>query len=428
LGTHPFTYGIHTFQEKNIIQKSNDHNLIALDLTKLKISMKKDWIIVFLVTTMAIAFIACAGCTGSTAPLTSGESSKGSMAVSPATQTITDGYNRTVVIPANPDRIVCSGSGCLRYISYLGAQDRIIGVDSIEKTKQAIEGRAYALANPQYAALPLIGEYRGKDDPEKIIGIDPQVIFKTASLTEQPANAIAAADTLQNKTAIPVVEMPYGDLATDKGRAQAYGTLRMMGTITGKDARAEELIAYIELTTADLKKRTKDIPESERKTAYVGGVSYSGPHGIISTEPAYPPFAMVNVKNIAGQAGTQHADVSKEMLVSADPAFIFIDVGTTQIQGGGAIVELKTNPAFAGLTAVKNKHVYGILPYNFYSTNYESVLADAYFVGKTVYPDRFADVDPAVKADEIYTMFVGKPVFAELNGNYNNTGFRQIAI
>ncbi len=72
--------------------------------------------------------------------------------------------------------------------------------------------------------------------------------------------------------------------------------------------------------------------------------------------------------------------------------------------------------------------MYGVLPYNFYSTNYESVLADAYFIGKTVYPDRFADIDPSVKADEIYAKFVGKPVFNELNRNYNNTGFRKIEV
>jgi iron complex transport system substrate-binding protein len=137
---------------------------------------------------------------------------------------------------------------------------------------------------------------------------------------------------------------------------------------------------------------------------------------------------MVNIINIAGKAGTQHADISKETIVSADPEFIFIDVGTLQIPDGGAITELKTNPAFSNLTAVKNRKVFGILPYNFYSTNYESVLADAFFIGKTVYPDRFADIDPSVKADEIYKMFVGKPVFAALNANYNSTGFQPITI
>ncbi len=194
-------------------------------------NLKKTDIILILVVSIFAALVIIAGCTSST----NTPQNPGSAATSPepVSVSLTDGYGRVVSIPANPDRIVCSGAGCLRYVCYLGAQDKIVGVDSIEKTKQAIEGRAYALANPQFASLPLIGEYRGKDDPEKIIGISPQVIFKTATLTEQPASAIAAADTLQNKTAIPVVEMPYGDLATDDGKEQAYSTIRMMGTITG---------------------------------------------------------------------------------------------------------------------------------------------------------------------------------------------------
>ena len=389
--------------------------------------MKITWTISLIVTTMLLAFALCSGCTGN-ASSSASVKTVGDTPSASATITITDGYGRTVVIPSNPDKIVCSGSGCLRYVTYLGAQDKIVGVDSQEKKTQTNEARAYAIANPQFAGLPLIGEMRGKDDPEKIIGIGPQLVFKTASLTEQSANAIAAADALQNKTAIPVVEMPYGDLATEEGKTDAYATLRLMGTITGKSARSEELIAYINATTADLKKRTQDIPESERKTAYVGGVSYSGPHGIVSTEPAYPPFAMVNIKNIASGTGTQHADISKETIVNADPEFIFIDLGTLQIAGNGAIGELGTNPAYASLSAVRNKKVYGVLPYNFYSTNYESVLADAYYVGKTVYPERFADVDPKVKADEIYTMFVKKPVFATINANHNTSAFAPLII
>ncbi|MGB4050927.1 MAG: iron ABC transporter substrate-binding protein, partial [Methanoculleus sp.] len=66
--------------------------------------------------------------------------------------------------------------------------------------------------------------------------------------------------------------------------------------------------------------------------------------------------------------------------------------------------------------------------YNFYSANYETILANAYFVGKTLYPDRFADVDPVEKADEIYTFFVGKPVFADLNGQYDSLGFAKIPL
>lgn len=360
-----------------------------------------------------------AGCTGTEAA----QSGVGE------TNTVTDGFGRTVAVPSPPESVVCSGSGCLRYLVYLQGQDLVVGVDDIEKKDQAIEGRPYALAyGAQFKGLPLIGEFRGKDDPEKILGIGPEVIFKTGSSGTAYATSAAEADKLQERTGIPVVAFPSGSLRNDAEKAEMYEGLRVMGRVIGKEERAEEVIAYIEATIADLETRTGDIPEDERKTVYVGGVSYAGAHGIISTEPAYPPFLWVNAENVAAGLGTAHADVAKEALVDWDPEYLFIDVGTIQTESDGAIGELKNDPALKGLTAVKEGRVYGVLPYNFYSTNYETVLANAYFIGKTLYPDRFEDIDPKEKADEIYTFFIGKPVFSEHNSQYRDLGFGKIPL
>ncbi|HHV23783.1 MAG TPA: iron ABC transporter substrate-binding protein [Methanosarcina sp.] len=342
--------------------------------------------------------------------------------------TLTDGVGREIAIPGNAERFVCSGAGCLRYLIYLQAEDNIVGVDSIEKKENEIEGRPYALANPQLKDYPLIGEFRGKDDPEKIIAIDPQVILKTGTTGQPAATNAADADSLQSKTGIPVVMLSYGSLKNEEQKAEMYDSLRIMGEAAGKQERAEEVIAYIEATMQDLESRTVDIPDSERKTVYVGGVSSAGAHGIVSTEPAYPPFLWVNAKNVAAGMGADHADIAKEALVDWDPEYLFIDVGTIQMGNEGAIGELKNDPALKGLSAIENGKVYGVIPYNFYSTNYESVLANAYFVGKVLYPDRFEDIDPEAKADEIYTFFLGKPVFSDLNGQYNDTGFKQILL
>ncbi len=345
------------------------------------------------------------------------------------TAMITDGFGRTVTIPSPLESVVCSGSGCLRYLVYLQSQNLAVGVDDIEKEGRAIEGRPYALAyGSQFKDLPLIGEFRGKDDPEKILGIGPAVILKTGSTGTAYATSADDAEKLEAKTGIPVVAFPYGSLRNDAEKAEMYAGLRTMGEVLGKQNRAEEVIAYIEATIADLEARTADVPEVERKTAYIGGVSSAGAHGIISTEPAYPPFLWINAKNAAAGLGTAHADVAKEALVDWDPGYIFIDVGTIQMESDGAIGELKSDPALQGLSAAKEGRVYGVLPYNFYNTNYGTVLADAYFIGKTLYPDRFADIDPEEKADEIYTFFIGKPVFGDLNGQYRNLGFVEIPL
>lgn len=372
------------------------------------------------------AMLAAAGCVSTSAPSTAAPPAASGKA---ATITIKDGFGRDVAIPAHPGHVVCSGSGCLRYLVYLGGKDLVVGVDDIEKKEQAIEGRPYALAwGSQFKSLPLIGEFRGKDDPEKIIGIGPDLIFKTGSSGTAYATSAADADKLQEKTGIPVIAFPYGSLRNEAEKTDMYMGLRVMGKALGREDRADAVIAYIEATMKDLERRTADIPAVDRKTAYVGGVSSAGAHGIISTEPAYPPFLWLNAKNAAAGMGAAHADIAKEALVDWDPEYLFIDVGTLQLDNEGAVGELRNDPALKGLSAVKGGRVYGVLPYNFYNTNYETVLANAYFAGKILYPDRFADVDPAQKADEIFTFFVGKPVFSTLNGQYGNSGFSKIPL
>ncbi|WP_410508965.1 iron ABC transporter substrate-binding protein [Methanosarcina hadiensis] len=387
---------------------------------------------------LILALITSSGCTGESGPEENvkGEAQAEVAGTSTGTDeltesgdiTVTDGFGRTVSIPENVESVVCSGAGSLRYLVYLQAQDLVVGVDSLEKQEAEIEGRPYVLANPQLKDYPLIGEARGKDDPEKIIDIGPQVVLKAGATGQAPAANAAEADSLQEKTGVPVISFPYGSLNNEEKKAEMYSSLRVMGEAVGKEERAEEVIAYIEATMEDLEKRTADIPESERKTVYVGGVSSAGAHGIISTEPAYAPFLWVNANNVAAGMGADHADIAKEALVDWDPEYIFIDIGTLQLGNEGAIGELKTDSSLTGLSAVKNGNVYGVIPYNFYSTNYESVLANAYYAGKVLYPDRFEDIDPEAKADEIYTFFLGKPVFSDLNGQYNDTGFKQIPL
>lgn len=54
----------------------------------------------------------------------------------------------------------------------------------------------------------------------------------------------------------------------------------------------------------------------------------------------------------------------------------------------------------------------------------EVIFANAYFIGKVLFPEKFKDIDPHVKAREIIKNFVGKDVYEELKRNY--PGFKQL--
>ena len=79
----------------------------------------------------------------------------------------------------------------------------------------------------------------------------------------------------------------------------------------------------------------------------------------------------------------------------ADPEVLFLDLSTLQMGSEkGGLFELGSDPLYRELSAVKAGRVFGLLPYNWYAQNFGSILADAWFVGKTLYPERFADIDP----------------------------------
>ncbi|WP_027186168.1 iron ABC transporter substrate-binding protein [Desulfovibrio inopinatus] len=326
----------------------------------------------------------------------------------------------------NVQHVICSGPGCLRLLVYLEAQDRVVAVDDIETKRRAFDARPYALANPQLKKLPTFGEFRGHDNPERILLLNPQpqVIFKT-----YPTMGHDAAE-LQQKTDIPVIPLNYGDLTAH--RSDLYASLRIMGEVLGKQERAEAVIAFFDDQIHQLAARTKDIPDDQLPTVYIGGVAHKGPHGYQSTEPAYPPFLFVKtlpVTRLGDGSGKnlQHADIAKEKIVEWNPDYLFLDLSTLQLgESAGALYELRTDPAYATLTARKNGKVYGVLPYNWYTQNCGSTLADAWFVGKLLYPDRFEYIDPVQQADTIYTFLVNKPVFAEMNALFNSMAFRPI--
>ena len=353
-----------------------------------------------------------------------------SLALLPVTlcaRTVTDGLGRQVEIPDKVERVICSGPGCLRLLVYLQARDTAVGVDDIEKKSSIFDARPYALANPRFRELPLIGEFRGNDNPELIATLDPrpQVMFKTfIGAAQDPSE-------LEGKIGMPVVVLNYGDLGAR--RQDLDQSLLLMGQVLGREQRAREVISFMDSLVADLRQRTADSPEIAQTICYVGGVALKGPHGFQSTEPGYPPFTFVGARNVAAWQGPGKAPgvttVAKEKILEWNPSVLFVDLSTLQLgDKAGGLHELRTDPAYQALDSVRQGRVYGLLPYNWYNVNFGSVLANAYYVGSVLAPDRFRDIDPAAKADEIYEFLVGARVFAEMDQAFGSLVYQKIPV
>ncbi|HJJ41863.1 MAG TPA: ABC transporter substrate-binding protein, partial [Methanocorpusculum sp.] len=196
--------------------------------------------------------------------------------------------------------------------------------------------------------------------------------------------------------------------------------------------RAEAVIKYFKDTREDLESRVAGISDDSKPTVYVGGISFSGTHGITGSDPTYYEFTVLHAKNAAGSISTTtstgYAEVSKEQILAWDPDIIFIDLNTMSAAGGGAIYELKTDPSYQELKAVKTGQVYAVNPHTSMGTNHETSMANAYYIGTILYPKQFADIDPGVIADEIYTFMDGAPVYQQLKTNMDGLSYQKIEL
>ena len=326
---------------------------------------------------------------------------------------LTDAIGREVTVPRNISHVLCSGPGCMRYLSYLQATNMAVGADQAEKNPQSSLVPAYLTAHPEIRILPSTGKNTGAEQPETITALEPRpdIIIRMGD------SPLMSADELQKRTGIPVLVLHEGDLSF--GRSTLDYSLRVMGVVLGKSERAEDVIRFFDKVTDNLQTRTWTIPEFQQKKAYFGGYSDPEPGGLYSTTTVYIPFRLVTVRNTAEDYAVQNNisgkyTIPKEALSRMGPDAIFIDM-TTWTRKDNAVTDLEKSEILQGMAAVKQGEVYGLLPDALYGEDHEADLINAYLMGKALYPDKFTDVDPKVMADYIYTFLYGEPLYEEIN-------------
>ncbi len=326
-----------------------------------------------------------------------------------------DMIGREITLAKVAKRVMPNSPETIRLYCYIDGSQGLLGIPEIEK-KIGPAGRPYAFANPDLLNLPVLGGYYHLENYEKILMEKPDVFITTATKDS------AKCEKIQGQINAPVIVLDYGDKVIFEPKM--YQSLEIIGKFTGKEDKAKKLIDYMESIKKDLQDRTKDIPESKKKTAYVGGLIWNGPHGIEGTRANYPLFDVVNVKNVVTETKEGHIDIDKEQLLKWNPDYIFLDLGSMHL-----IQEdyNKNKEYYRSLKAFKNGNVHAQIPFVACHVNVETALANAYYIGKVVYPENFQDVDIVKKSNEIFTNIVGKPVYEQLTNN-NVSGYQKITL
>lgn len=309
---------------------------------------------------------------------------------------VVDALGRKVALPTEVKRIVALGN-TPRMVVYLGLMENVVGVGSLSSDKiSPLTAYAFA-AKDAWKEIPVVGtDAMGNTSyySEEIVAVEPDVILCT-----YPE---ATVKDLEKKTGVPVFAVSAGTLF-DKDYEES---LRLIGEVCGVRDRADTIVKYLSDSLEDLRQRTRGVSEAERPSVLSAAATFKGVHGIESVRLQDPVLDAVNAKNIAArQSGAPAAIVDREQILVWNPDYIFCDFGGVPL----VREDKKKRPDFyERLDAFSTGRVYQHPSSTSYFNNLEISLANCYFIGSILYPQRFADVDAREKAEEIFEFFLGR--------------------
>ena len=303
---------------------------------------------------------------------------------------VQDMVGRTVKIPKNAQRVVTTVPDTLRLVVMLNAVDRVVGITSYvdmgyaDKLEDVL---AYPqLLDPSVARVGAAAEI----DIEKIAEIKPDVVFLYAPYSH-------LADQIEQRAKVPVVCVSAGS-----NPQEFYEALGLVAKVLGKEAQAERIIAYFESKIQDVSGR---IPRDQSPPrVYLADWAYR--YGVGWTTSRYWPLEVAGGVNVAKEVERLHNatyfEVSKEQIVLWNPDVIFIH----GYKGRASAEAILNDPALKSVKAVKEGKVYGVFgPYIGYDP--KMWIVDMYHIGKTLYPERFKDIDVMKLGEEVFRFFYG---------------------
>jgi iron complex transport system substrate-binding protein len=300
------------------------------------------------------------------------------------TLTVIDQSGRTVTVPKNIERVAALHHFGGKVLFALGAQDLLV-----DQALYHDENEAMAKVNPAFAAKPRL--VQGHDiSNEEMVALRPDIAIAYTSFDP------SEMERLEN-AGIPVVAIRGETLE------ESYEGVRLVARILGREERGEAYIADCRRLCSMVTKRIAALPQEQRVK-----VLFSGPKNIFSVATGDmlqdTLLEMAGGRHVASSLTGFWATVSPEQVAAWNPDVIFLG-SSLDTYGTGALID---NGMLATVNAVKNRRVY-VFPSNIGWWDYPAphCVLGLVWMAKTLYPERFRDVDVRKVADDFYRKYLG---------------------
>lgn len=244
--------------------------------------------------------------------------------------TLTDQAGRTVVLNAQPQKIVSGYYISTSALIALGLQDNLVGIEA-----KADKRPIYRLSAPELVDLPNVGSAK-EFDLEGCAALEPDLAILPIKLKD-------AAETLTG-LGIPVL------LVSPENQQALQEMVTLLAAATNREDRAAQLLAFTQ-NQEDFLRET--LADTEKPTVYLAGNS-----GLLSTagDAMYQSdmIRLAGGANVASEiTDTYWAEISYEQLLTWNPQYVLLasDAGYT-------VDEVLSDPNLAACDAVANGNVF----------------------------------------------------------------------
>lgn len=294
-----------------------------------------------------------------------------------------------VQVPRHITRI--SGGGDIAYA--LQQQDKLVDRGIYYNAEAAAMERL----DPKFAARAIILE-GSTINCEALVALKPQVVF---------ANAMFHKDDKEQ------MERAGLKVFAIKGETieESFETVRLMGRVLGCEDKADAYLADCRRLLKLAEDRTRDIPADKRLK-----VMFSGPKSVYTVATGEmlqtEVLRRAGAENVAAGLKGFWCDVSPEQMALWNPDVIFL--GSSK--GTFGIDQVYASAQFRTVTAVRQHRVYAF-PSNIDWWDWPAphCVLGVVWTAKTLYPERFRDVDMRKIADDFYAKYRGY-TFTALGG------------
>ena len=306
----------------------------------------------------------------------------------PVEKTVTDMAGRVVTVPVNVERVACLVGPAYDSVFMLGAMSKIAVLGMTQnKWAQVMNPALAQMQTVNNAQNPNIEELTAKDVQVAFFWNTPDPI---KAMTNAGISVIVSDASKSNPT------------TADEMQNAIKKNIQLMASVLGSayQAQADAYCKYIDDTVKRVTAVTSTIPETEKPLVYyIRGQSPLTVHGAYSSTRWWVEMAGGNFVTKDIQTNT-YTDVTMEQVIKWNPDVIFMG----RVNNTSPVVE---DIKWGGINAVKNGRVY-INPCGEFYWDYgvEGPLMLLY-IAKTLYPDKFADIDMVKEIKSFYSQFFG---------------------